>query len=43
VAEAAAADSGSSGGRYRHVVDAAVVRDKVGALLKRQDLSKFIL
>ncbi|KAI8467377.1 MAG: P-loop containing nucleoside triphosphate hydrolase protein [Monoraphidium minutum] len=33
----------AEGGRYSHVVDAAVVRDKVGALLKRQDLSKYIL
>jgi hypothetical protein len=49
VAESAGGDATAGGGgepgakRYRHVVDAAVVKDKVGALLKKQDLSKFIL
>lgn len=43
----ASGGGGSTGGGakllYRHVVDAAAVRSKVGSLLKRQDLSKFIL
>ncbi|GBF88762.1 hypothetical protein Rsub_01663 [Raphidocelis subcapitata] len=47
-AAAGAAPGGPPGGaaggpRYRYVIDAAAVRDKVGALLKRQDLSKYIL
>jgi len=50
VAAAAQGGSGSGGDGggsappvYKHVVDAAVVREKVGVLLKKQDLSKFIL